>query len=36
MIRPKIADLVIMKKDDAELMDIKLENEKLICKKLVM
>jgi trk/ktr system potassium uptake protein len=32
IIRPKIADLVVMGKGDAELMDIKLENEKLIGK----
>ena len=32
IIRPKIADLVVMGKGDAELLDIKLENEKSIGK----
>jgi trk system potassium uptake protein TrkA len=32
IIRPKIADLVVMGKGDAELLDIKLENEKTIGK----
>jgi len=32
IIRPKIADLVLMGKGDAELLDIKLENEKSIGK----
>ena len=34
IIRPKIADLVVMGKGDAELLDIKLENEKSIGKKI--
>ena len=32
IIRPKIADLVVMGKGDAELLDIKLENEKYVGK----
>jgi trk system potassium uptake protein TrkA len=34
IIRPKIADLVILGKGDAELLDITLENERVIGKKL--
>jgi trk system potassium uptake protein len=34
IIRPKIADLVVMGKGDAELLDFKLENEKVIGKKI--
>ena len=34
IIRPKIADLVVMGKGDAELLDIKLENENVIGKKI--
>ena len=34
IIRPKIADLVVMGKGDAELLDLKLENEKVIGKKI--
>lgn len=34
IIRPKIADLVVMGKGDAELLDIKLENDKYVGKKI--
>lgn len=34
IIRPKIADLVVMGRGDAELLDINLENEKVIGKKI--
>ncbi|MGZ4857880.1 MAG: potassium channel family protein [Methanobacteriaceae archaeon] len=34
IIRPKIADLVVLGKGDAELLDIKLDNEKAIGKKI--
>lgn len=34
IIRPKIADLVVIGKGDAELLDIKLDNEKAIGKKI--
>ena len=35
IIRPKIADLVVMGKGDAELLDFNLENEKVVGKKIV-
>lgn len=34
IIRPKIADLVVMGKGDAELLDFNLENEKIVGKKI--
>ncbi|NYB51087.1 MAG: TrkA family potassium uptake protein [Methanobacteriaceae archaeon] len=34
IIRPKIADLVVMGKGDAELLDFNLENEKMVGKKI--
>ena len=34
IIRPKIADLVVMGKGDAELLDINLENEKVVGKRI--
>jgi trk system potassium uptake protein TrkA len=34
IIRPKIADLVVMGKGDAELLDFNLENEKVVGKKI--